>query len=84
MTIEHTPHPHIVRDTTIYGGEPIVQGTRTAVRHIILLFQGGQDPEEIAAHHRISLAQVYDAISYYYDNEEEISHYMRNESWGNT
>jgi len=82
MAIERTAHPYIVRDSTIYGGEPIVDGTRTAVRHIVLSFQGGQDPEEIAAHQRLSLAQVYDAISYFYDNEEEIRHYIRNESWG--
>jgi uncharacterized protein (DUF433 family) len=83
MAIERTAHPYIVRDSTIYGGEPIVEGTKTGVRHIILLFQSGQDPEVIAAGQRLTLAQVYDAISYYYDNEEEIKHYVRNEAWGN-
>ncbi len=83
MAIERTAHPYIVRDSTIYGGEPIVEGTRTGVRHIILLFQSGQDPEEIAVGQHLSLAQVYDAISYFYDHEEEIKHYIRNESWGN-
>src|SRR5438093_6793223 len=82
MAIERTAHPYIVRDSAIYGGEPIVEGTRTGVRHIILLFQSGKDPEEIADIQRISLAQVYDAISYFYDNEAEIEHYIRNESWG--
>src|SRR5436309_6807206 len=82
MSIERTAHPYIVRDSAIYGGEPIVEGTRTGVRHIILLFQSGKDPEEIADIQRISLAQVYDAISYFYDNEAEIEHYIRNESWG--
>lgn len=81
MAIERTAHPYIIRDTSIYGGEPIVEGTRTGVRHIILLFQGGQDPEEIAHNQRLSLAQVYDAISYFYDNEEQIKHYIRNETW---
>ncbi|MBO0778768.1 MAG: DUF433 domain-containing protein [Ktedonobacteraceae bacterium] len=81
MSIERTAHPYIVRDPAIYGGEPLVEGTRTAVRHIILLFQGDQDPEEIAASQHLTLAQVYDAISYFYDNEEEIKHYIRNVSW---
>ena len=63
MAIERTAHPYIVRDSTIYGGEPIVEGTRTGVRHIVLLFQSGQDPEEIAVGQHLSLAQVYDAIS---------------------
>ncbi len=83
MGIERTAHPYIVRDSAIYGGEPIVEGTRIGVRHIILLFQSGKDPEEIARIHRLSLAQVYDAISYFYDNEGEIEHYIRHESWGN-
>ncbi len=82
MSIERTAHPYIVRDSAIYGGEPIVEGTRTGVRHIILLFQSGKDPEEIADSQRLTLAQVYDAISYFYDNEAEIAHYIRNESWG--
>ncbi len=82
MSVERTAHPYIVHDSTIYGGEPIVAGTRTGVRHIILLFQQGKDPEDIADGQRISLAQVYDAISYFYDNEAEINHYIRNEPWG--
>jgi uncharacterized protein (DUF433 family) len=77
MAIERTEHPHIVRDSSLYNGEPTVEGTRTAVRHIILLFQGGQDPEVIAADQRLSLAQVYDAISYFYDNEDEIKRYIQ-------
>ena len=84
MALERTAHPYIVRDSAIYGGEPIIEGTRTGVRHIILLFQSGKDPEEIADMQRISLAQVYDAISYFYDNEAEIEHYIRNESWGDS
>ncbi|MBE3560787.1 MAG: DUF433 domain-containing protein [Ktedonobacteraceae bacterium] len=80
MSVERTAHPHIVRNAAIYGGEPLIEGTRTTVRHVILLFQAGQDPEEIAVGQHITLAQVYDAISYFYDNEEEIKHYIRNES----
>lgn len=80
MSSERTAHPYIVRDSTIYNGEPIVEGTRTGVRHIILQFQAGRDPEEIASIHRLSRAQVYDALSYYYDNESEIEHYIHNEA----
>ncbi len=76
MTIERTRHPYIIRDTNIYQGEPIIEGTRTGVRHVILLFQSGKDPEEIASIHRLSLAQVYDAVSFYYDNDTEIERYI--------
>ncbi len=68
MGIERTAHPYIVRDSAIYGGEPIVEGTRIGVRHIILLFQSGKDPEEIARIHRLSLAQVYDASTIFVTN----------------
>jgi uncharacterized protein (DUF433 family) len=80
MSIERTTHPYIIHDSAIYSGEPIVEGTRTGVRHIILLFQSGKDPEEIAKIHRLTLAQVYDALSYYYDNEEEIEHVIHHGS----
>ena len=80
MAIERTAHPYIVHDPSIYGGEPIVEGTRTGVRHIILLFQSGKDPEEIASIHRLTLAQVYDAISYFYDNEAEITRSIRDDA----
>jgi uncharacterized protein (DUF433 family) len=78
MTIERTTHPYIIRDTNLYQGEPIIEGTRTAVRHVILLFQSGKDPEEIASIHRLSLAEVYDALSFYYDNDTEIERYIHN------
>jgi uncharacterized protein (DUF433 family) len=80
MAIERTAHPYIIRDSSIYEGEPIIEGTKTGVRHVILLFQSGKDPEEIASIHRLSLAQVYDALSFYYDNDTEIEHNIRNES----
>jgi uncharacterized protein (DUF433 family) len=79
MAIERTVHPYIIRDTNIYDGEPIIEGTRTAVRHVILLFQSGKDPEEIANIHRLTLAQIYDALSFYYDNDAEIEHYIHSE-----
>ena len=79
MSIERTNHPYIVRDSDVYGSEPFLEGSKTAVRHIILLFQSGQDPEEIAATQHLSLAQVYDAISYYYDHVDEIQRAIVNE-----
>ncbi len=50
------------------------------MRHIILLFQSGKDPEEIASIHRLTLAQVYDALSYYYDHQREIEYAIHHES----
>ncbi len=80
MSIERTEHPYIIRDSDVYGGEPIIDGTRTAVRHVILLFQAAKDPEEIAFGQKLTLAQVYDALSYYYDHEQEIEHAITHET----
>jgi uncharacterized protein (DUF433 family) len=76
MAAERTEHPHIIRDPDILGGEPIVDGTRTSVRHIVLLYRAGQEPEEIARTYHLLLGEVYDAIGYYYDHENEISRYI--------
>jgi len=79
MAIERTEHPHIVRDPDVYGGEPIIEFTRTGVRHVVLLYRAGHDPEEIARNFHLSLAQVYDAISYFHDHEDEVNRYIEHE-----
>jgi len=66
-------HPHIIRRSDISGGEPIIRGTRISVRHIIERVQAGQSVEDIlAALSHLTAAQVYAALSYYYDHRPEI------------
>jgi uncharacterized protein (DUF433 family) len=65
MTIE-TAHRSIVREEGLLGGEPIVRGTRTPVRAVVELWRLGVSPEEIPGHlPHLTLAQVFDALSYY-------------------
>lgn len=72
MTVR-TEHRYIVRDDAILGGEPIVIGTRTSVRAIVELWRLGITPEEIPGHlPHLTLAQVFDALSYYADHQAEI------------
>ena len=67
--ITHTPG--------ILGGEPIIAGTRTPVRAIIEMWRMGIAPEEIPMHlPYLTLAQVFDALSYYQDNMAEINDYI--------
>ena|SRR5439155_12184983 len=75
-----TEHPHIVRDTAILGGEPIIKGTRTPVRAIVENWRLGIAPEEIPTHlPHLTLAQVFDALSYFSDHQQEIlDHIERN------
>jgi uncharacterized protein (DUF433 family) len=72
-----TEHRYIVRDDQILGGEPIVNGTRTPVRAIVETWRLGVSPEEIPGHlPHLRLAQVFDALSYYSDHQEEINAYI--------
>ncbi|HZD56195.1 MAG TPA: DUF433 domain-containing protein, partial [Anaerolineales bacterium] len=70
-------HPYIVSDERLLDGEPVVQGTKTTVRAIVELWRLGTPPEEIPYHlPHLQLAQVFDALSYYSDHQEEINQYI--------
>ncbi len=77
---EATQHRYIVTDVHILGGEPVIDGTRTPVRAIVELWRQGMAPETIPSHlPHLSLAQVFDALSYYSDHQAEINaHIDRN------
>jgi uncharacterized protein (DUF433 family) len=69
-----TGHRYIVNDSNILGGEPIVCGTRTPVRAIVETWRLGVPAEEIpSTMPHLTLAQVFDALSYYSDHQEEIN-----------
>ena len=72
-----TEHRYIVRDDAILGGEPIVVGTGSPVRAVVEFWRLGVAPEEIPTHlPHITLAQVFDALSYYADHQAEIERYI--------
>lgn len=73
-------HFYAVTDDLILGGEPIIKGTRTPVRAIVEVWRQGTAPEEIGKHlPHLTLAQIFDALSYYSDHTDEINaHIERN------
>ena len=72
-----TKHCYIVNDPEILGGEPIIKGTRTPVRAIVENWRLGLSPEEIVVHlPHLTLAQVFDALSYYSDHQQDINTLM--------
>ncbi|HEY0430726.1 MAG TPA: DUF433 domain-containing protein [Pyrinomonadaceae bacterium] len=75
-----TEHRYVITDNQILGGEPIILGTRTPVRAIVELWRQAIAPEEIPRHlPHLTLAQVFDALSYYSDHVAEINtHIERN------
>jgi uncharacterized protein (DUF433 family) len=72
-----TEHCYIVRDDQILGGEPVIKGTRTPVRAIVELYRMGVAPEEVPNRlPHLKLAQVFDALSYFSDHQDEINAYI--------
>lgn len=68
---------YITSVPNVQGGEPIIKGTRIPVRSIVLAWRRGVAPEEIPAmYSSIKLAEVFDALSYYSDNQDEINDYI--------
>ncbi len=68
---------YVVRNPDILRGEPIIINTRMPVRAIVELWRLGISPESIPEGlPHLSLAQVFDALSYYSDNQAEIHEYI--------
>ena len=73
-----TEHLYVTSSNEILGGEPIIRETRTPVRAIVELWRLGSQPEEICKHlPHLTLAQVFDALSYYSDHQEEINNHIQ-------
>ncbi|MCX6831721.1 MAG: DUF433 domain-containing protein [candidate division Zixibacteria bacterium] len=67
-------HAYITRRKDTCGGKPIIVGTRIKVSQIAIEHDhmGLTADEIIQAHPHLTLAQVHDALSYYYDHIEDI------------
>jgi uncharacterized protein (DUF433 family) len=75
--MQGTAHRYIVTDDHILSGEPIIMGTRTPVRAIVELWRQGPAPEIIPSRlPHLSLAQIFDALSFYSDHQEEIQRWI--------
>jgi uncharacterized protein (DUF433 family) len=56
------------------GPTAVIRGTRIPVSMVVGYIEMGQTPQSIveSALPHLTLAQVYDALSYYYDHQAEI------------
>jgi uncharacterized protein (DUF433 family) len=72
-------HPYITRKRGVCGNKPTIAGTRIRVSQIAIEYERmGWTPDEIIqAHPHLTLAQVHDALSYYYENAEAINDEIR-------
>lgn len=67
-------HPYITHSKKHYGGSPLIAGTKFPVHSVVFyILRQGMTPEElIKEFSHLTLPQIYDALSYYYENREEI------------
>ena len=71
---EKVTHPYIVSHKDYCGGSPVIKGTKFPVRSVVnYILRQGLSPEELVKEFpHLTLAQVYDALSYYYDHVGDI------------
>ncbi len=64
-------HPYVERKPDVCGGKPVIIGTRIKVTQVAMEYErlGWTADQIIDAHPHLTLAQVHDALSYYYENQ---------------
>ncbi len=68
-----TQYRYVTRTPEILEGRPIIKGTRIPVKAIVGYYKMGMSIEEILEGlPPLTPAQVHEALSYYYDHQEEI------------
>jgi uncharacterized protein (DUF433 family) len=72
-TLDMMTAPHIAISQDVAGGKPRIAGHRITVQHIVIWHERmGLSADEIASEHGLTLADVYAALTYYYDHRQEI------------
>lgn len=79
--VQWTEHPWVVRVAGYNSGRPILLGTSVAVRTIAIAWlHHGMAMTEVLENWPVHEAQVYDALSYYYDHQIEIDEDIKADS----
>lgn len=75
---------HITKTPGVCGGRPCIAGHRIRVQDIVVLYDmHGLSPKQIVDEYPcITLADVHAAMTYYYDNEDEIKEeFRKDDEW---
>ena len=71
---------HIETSSDVRGGKPRISGTRITVEDIaVMQLKLGMSLIEIAGVYDLSLAQVYAAMAYYFEHQEDIEQQIAEE-----
>lgn len=66
-------HPYVEQCPDIQGGRPVIRGSRFPVSSIVQNHRRGLSVDEILQEFpHLQPAEVYDALSFYYDHQTEI------------
>jgi uncharacterized protein (DUF433 family) len=72
-TAAKTVYSHVTKQPGVRGGRACIDETRIAVVDIVAMLKMGKSAEEmLVAYPSLNLAQVHAALSYYYENRNEI------------
>jgi uncharacterized protein (DUF433 family) len=73
MTIGIDISKFIVSSPDICNNLPRLSGTRITVQSLVIDYQAGMSPEDIAIEYpQLNLAQIYSALAYYHANKQQI------------
>ena len=73
MSVEAVLDRHIAITPGVAGGKPHIAGHRITVQNIVIWHERmGLSADEIATEYRLTLADIYAALAYYYDHQAEI------------
>ena len=81
-TIPSPVRPGIASQPGVCGGKPCIAGTRIRVQDVFVWHElQGQAADEIVSRFpQLTMADVYAALSYYWDHRDEIQRDMQTES----
>jgi len=68
---------HIVSDPSKRGGKPYIAGKGITVQHIAAMHNLGWTVQDLTEEFELTAGQVYAALSYYADHQEEIDRAIR-------
>lgn len=77
-----SPASHIEIKPEVCGGKPCIAGTRIRVQDVYVWhsLQGQSADEIVSRFPALTLGDVFAALAYYWDHQEEISQQMRDET----
>ena len=71
--MQGTLHRYVEIDPSKYEGKPVIVGTRIPVQALVMHYRSGMPLDEILeGYPNITSAQLFDALSYYFDNKAAI------------